>query len=94
MISPDTLAKPVTKVVNVALTLDQLAAAVRQLDEPGRAYIAQTLVDLDRQARWASFIERLYSQESADDITDDMINAEIKAVREESAAQHYASRSY
>jgi len=93
MLSPPILTEP-TKVVSVTLTLDQLVAAIRQLDEPGRARVAQTLLDLDRQARWSSFIERLYAHEPADNITDDMINAEIKAVREEGAAQRYTTRSH
>jgi hypothetical protein len=69
-------------VPNVTLTLEQLLAAIRQLDEPARKEVAQVLLETDSDAKLASLIARLAGREPADDVSDDEINAEIYAIRQ------------
>ena len=69
-------------VPNVTLTLDQLLAAIRQLDAPARQEVAQALVATELDANLAALIRRLAEREPADDITDAVVNAEIAAVRQ------------
>jgi hypothetical protein len=68
---------------NVTLTLDQLIAAIWQLDERSLSQIAQAIVDKDRDVRLIELISRLNQRDPAlaDDVSDDVINAEVKAVR-------------
>ena len=64
-------------VPNVTLTLDQLLAAIRQLDEPARVQVAKALLVTEMDAKLSALIARLAEREPADDIDDDVINAEI-----------------
>ena len=72
-------------VPNVTLTLDQLLAAVQQLDEPARVQVAKALLATEMDAKLSALIARLAEREPADDIDDDVINAEIYAVRQSKA---------
>ncbi len=69
-------------VPNVTLTLDQLLAAIRQLDEPGRKEVAQVLLATELDAKLAALLARLAEHAPAEDISDDVINAEIATVRQ------------
>ena len=67
----------------VELTLDQLVAAIRQLEPSARSEIAKALMETELDARMAELIRRLASRPPADDITDADIVAEVNAVREQ-----------
>lgn len=67
----------------VELSLDQLVAAVRQLEPKARLEIAKALVETELDVRMAELIHRLASSPAADDISDADIVAEVNAVREQ-----------
>jgi hypothetical protein len=66
---------------NVQLTLDQLVAAVRQLEPEERATVAQALLADEIDARFERLITRLANTPPATDITDEEINEEVRVVR-------------
>jgi len=76
-----TLQSTVITIPEVKLTVDQLLKAVRQLDEASRIQVAQVLVETEMDAKLANLIEQLAKTRPADDISDENIEAEIKAVR-------------
>ena len=63
-------------VPNVTLTLDQLLAAIQQLDEPARVQVAKALLATEMDSKLSALIARLAEREPADDIDD----AELDAV--------------
>jgi len=65
----------------VELSVDQLVAAVRQLEPRARLEIARALVETELDVRMAELIHRLASRPAADDISDADIVAEVNAVR-------------
>ena len=65
----------------VELSVDQLVAAVRQLEPRARLEIARALVETELDVRMAELIHRLASRPVADDISDADIVAEVNAVR-------------
>ena len=65
----------------VELSVDQLVAAVRQLEPRMRLEIAKALVETELDVRMAELIQRLASRPAADDISDADIAAEVNAVR-------------
>lgn len=65
----------------VELSVDQLVAAVRQLEPRERLEIAKALVETELDVRMAELIHRLASRQAADDISDADIVAEVNAVR-------------
>ena len=67
----------------VELTLDQLVAAVRQLEPDARSEIAKVLMETELDARMAELIKSLASRPPADDVSDADIVSEVKAVREQ-----------
>lgn len=69
--------------IAVPITLDQLIQAVQQLQPEERAQVAQALLELDLRADLTTLLAELYVQPPADDVTDDEIMAEIKAVRQQ-----------
>ena len=69
--------------ISVPITLEQLITAVQQLQPEERAMVAQALIKFDLAADLTALIQELYSQPPIDDITDDDIMAEIKAVRQQ-----------
>ncbi|MEH2321237.1 MAG: hypothetical protein V7K24_30030 [Nostoc sp.] len=73
-----------TDMVSIAITLEQLITAVQQLQPDERAQVARALVLVDLRSDLTALIQELYAQPPVDDITDDNIMAEIKAVREQS----------
>lgn len=62
---------------NVTLTLDQLLAAIRQLDKPARIRVAKTLVATEMDTKLSALIARLAEREPADDIADEVIKDEV-----------------
>lgn len=69
-------------VSDVTLTLDQLLAAIRQLDEPARIRVAKTLVATEMDTKLSALIARLAEREPADDIADDVITNEVNIARQ------------
>ncbi|MFH7241282.1 MAG: hypothetical protein ACHWZW_00375 [Spirulina sp.] len=69
--------------IAVPITLEQLIQTVQQLQPEERAQVAQALLELDLRADLATLLEELYAQPPAEDVTDDDIMAEIKAVRQQ-----------
>jgi hypothetical protein len=67
----------------VELSVDQLVAAVRQLEPRTRLEIAKALVETELDVRMAELIHRLASRPAADDISDADIVVEVNAVREQ-----------
>lgn len=67
----------------VELSVDQLVAAVRQLEPKARLEIARALVEAELDVRMAELIDRLASRPAADDISDADIMAEVNAVRKQ-----------
>ena len=67
----------------VELSLDQLVAAIRQLEPAARSEIAKALMDTELDARMAELIKSLTSRPAADDVTDADIVTEVNAVREQ-----------
>lgn len=67
----------------VELSVDQLVAAVRQLEPKARLEIAKALVETELDVRMAELIHRLASRPAADDISDADIVAEVNAVRKQ-----------
>ena len=65
----------------VELSVDQLVAAVRQLEPKARLEIARALVETELDVRMAELIHRLASRPAADDISDADIVAEVNTVR-------------
>jgi len=73
-----------TDMVSIPITLEQLITAVQQLQPDERAQIARALVQAELRSDLTALIQELYAQPPVDDITDDGIMAEIKAVRQQS----------
>jgi hypothetical protein len=69
--------------IQVQLTVEQLMMAVRQLDPGERAKLARALADTELDTELSQLIAELYSQPPVDDISDDEIQAEIRAVRQQ-----------
>jgi hypothetical protein len=69
-------------VPNVTLTLDQLLAAIDQLDDQGRAEIARALMNRELDERLAALMSRLANKTQPDDLGGSVIAAEVRTVRE------------
>ena len=76
------LQSTVIRIPEVKLTVDQLLKVVRQLDDASRIQVARVLMETEMDAKLASLIEKLAKTTPADDVSDEDIEAEIKAVRE------------
>jgi len=67
---------------NLKISLDQLLAVIRQLDEPVRVQIAKVLMETEMDDRLANLINQLAKTKPLDDISDADIDSEIKTVRQ------------
>lgn len=68
--------------VKVELTVDQLILAARQLEPEERARLARALADNQLDSELARLIADLYSHSPVEDISDEEILGEIRAVRQ------------
>lgn len=70
--------------VSISISVEQLITAVQQLQPDEQAQVASALVQAGLRSDLTALIQELYAQSPVDDITDDDIMAEIKAVRQQS----------
>jgi hypothetical protein len=70
--------------VSIPITLEQLITAVQQLQPNERAQVAEALIQADLRSDLTALIQELYAKPAIDDIADDDIKTEIKAVRQQS----------
>ena len=66
----------------LSIPLEQIITAVQQLLPDERAKVAKALVEAGLRSDLTALIQELYAQPPVDDITDDDITAEIRAVRQ------------
>lgn len=66
---------------SVTLTLDQLLTVVKQLNEPARVQVALALLETEMDSKLSALIRRLVEKQPVD-VSDDAINAEVRAVRQ------------
>jgi hypothetical protein len=69
--------------ISIPITLDQIIVAIKQLQPADQAQVAQVLFQTGLRSNLAVLIQELYTQLPDDDMTDDEIMAEIKAVRQQ-----------
>jgi hypothetical protein len=70
--------------VSIPITLEQLITVVQQLQPDERSQVATALVQVGLRSDLSALIHELYAHPPVEDITDDDIMAEIKAVRQQS----------
>ena len=68
--------------IQLPITLDQLIFTVQQLQPSDRAQVAKALIQIELKSDLKALLEELYSQPPIDEITDNEIMNEIKAVRQ------------
>lgn len=68
---------------NTELSLDQLLAVIRHLDEPARVEVARVLAETKMDNDLAILIAQLAQRPSSHDLSDAQIQAEVRAVRHE-----------
>lgn len=73
-----------TNMISISISLEQLIVAVQQLQPDEQVQVARVLVQAGLRSDLTALIQELYDQSPVDDITDDDIMAEIKAVRQQS----------
>jgi hypothetical protein len=76
----------------VKLTIDELFKVVRQLDDSSRSRLARVLMETEMDAKLHKLIENLAKTAPVSDISDNDIEAEIKAVRMERVAPDVENR--
>ena len=69
--------------ISVPITLEQLIQAVQNLQPEERRKVAKALVQSELSSDLTDLIQSLYSQPPVDDISDEGIMAEIRAVRQQ-----------
>ena len=72
---------PEITIRNVRFDLEELLAVIQSLDEPSRARVAQTLGEVEMDARFKGLIEQLAARVPSEHITDADIDREVQAVR-------------
>jgi hypothetical protein len=69
--------------ISIPITLDQIIVAIKQLQPADQAQVAQVLCQTGLRSDLTVLIQELYAQSPDDDMTDDEIMAEVKAVRQQ-----------
>ncbi len=69
--------------ISVPITLEQLILAVQKLQPEERTQVAKALIQAELSSDLTALIQELYAGPSMDDISDEEIMAEIKAVRQQ-----------
>ena len=68
--------------VSIAVSLDNLIAAILALSFQDRAKVAQALIQLELRSDLSQLLTELYSSPAHDDVTDEEILTEVRAVRQ------------
>jgi len=68
--------------ISVPITLEQLILEVQTLQPEERMQVARALVQSELTSDLTALIQALYSESPADDVSDEDIMAEIRAVRQ------------
>ena len=84
------MASETVVVPSVTLTLDQLLDAVRQLDDRGLYQVANVLLEKAHDAALTGLMERLAARQPSDDLSDEELAAEVRAVRAERSSRAQA----
>ncbi|MGB3295224.1 MAG: hypothetical protein WBB01_19755 [Phormidesmis sp.] len=69
--------------ISVPITLEQLILAVQNLQPEERTQVARALIQSALASELTALIQELYTDPPADDVSDEDITAEIKAVRQQ-----------
>jgi hypothetical protein len=69
--------------ISVPITLEQLILAVQKLQPEERTQVARALIQSELSSDLTVLIQELYAEPSMDDISDEDIMDEIKAVRQQ-----------
>jgi hypothetical protein len=72
------------------MTLEQLLAAVRQLDDRGLQQVAEVVLQRSHDTALAALSDRLSTRETAEYLSDEELAAEVRVVREERASRAQA----
>jgi hypothetical protein len=72
------------------MTLEQLLAAVRQLDDRGLQQVAEVVLQRSHDTALAALSDRLSAREAAEHLSDEELSAEVRLVREERASRAQA----
>ncbi len=73
---------PEITIRDMRLDLEELLAVIQNLDPPSRARVAQTLVEVEMDARFKDLIQQMAARVPPEDITDADIDREVQAVRD------------
>ncbi len=68
--------------IPVPITLDQLILAIQNLQPEERMQVARALVQSELTSDLTALLRELYAEPPADDVSDEEIMAEIRAVRQ------------
>ena len=68
--------------VKVELTADQLVAAFKQLPSEDQTKVWQAIDQRQWQMEFRTLLERIHARVAADPITEEEMDAEVRAVRE------------
>lgn len=69
--------------ISVPITLDQLILAIQNLQPEERMQVAKALVQSELTSDLTALLQELYAEPPADDVSDEEIMAEIRAVRQQ-----------
>lgn len=69
--------------ISVPITLEQLVLAVQNLQPEERREVAKALIQSELASELTALIQSLYGAPPADDISDEGIMTEIRAVRQQ-----------
>ncbi|MGB3292672.1 MAG: hypothetical protein WBB01_06800 [Phormidesmis sp.] len=68
--------------ISVPITLDQLILAIQNLQPEERVQVARALVQSELTSDLTALLQALYAEPPADDVSDEEIMADIRAVRQ------------
>jgi hypothetical protein len=72
---------PEITIRDMRLGLEEFLSVIQRLDQPTRARVAQTLVEVEMDARFKELIQQLAATVPSEAITDADIDREVQAVR-------------
>ena len=69
--------------ISVPITLEQLISAIQKLQPEERTQVAKALIQVELSSDLTALIQELYAGSPAEDISDEDIMTEIRAVRQQ-----------